>query len=110
MLVVASMFTLGACSQESRDVIEQVSQIKYTGDATTDLRTLCTLSSSVNALNNAETEKVKTAVVKAAEQFAIVNDDQRITDGIKYLKWSVDADAGVREQGEENLRKLCDTI
>lgn len=107
--VIATLGILSACSTDDQSRIQEVSQIRYTGETQTDLRSLCKIGSLVNGMNNTSRAVVQNVVLTATEQFADTS-DPKVATLVENLRLLTSADQEMRAKGEQVVDSTCASI
>lgn len=112
LIAALAVIGLSGCAElnKTQEVIEQVQSLEYTGDPQTDLKSLCSLSMSINALNNEQRESVNGVLTATVNLFSEQSDDNRVKNAAKFLEMSTSADASIRAEGESQLKNLCSKL
>lgn len=108
-LIGTAMLGLGGCAADDTVRLEEVSKIRYTGDAQTDLVSLCKIGSLVNGLDNTQNKIVQDTVLGVSESFADTS-DPTVSNVLKGLEFLTSTDQGIRAEGEKILDSACDSF
>ena len=110
MLVTAiGGLALSGCATDDTSRLEQVTQIRYTGDTQKDLSSLCRIGSTLNGLNNTQRAFLQDEVINMAERFADTS-DPNVASAIKGIKFLTSTDQNVRNEGEKVIDSACDKL
>lgn len=97
---------LSACAADDMSRIEEVSQIRYTGDTKTDLISLCKVGSLLNGLDNTQSALIQDAVVDLSHRFADTSDPNTVS-VLNALELVTSTDQNLRAEGEKVLDTVC---
>lgn len=109
-LIVPAALGMTACTQEDREDIVSLKDIRYTGDTDKDLASLCKATTVLTKANNNANTTWSAKVNDLAQEFANKSDDHRFQDLAKGVDLATSIDAETREAGERIIEKTCATI
>lgn len=101
--------TLTGCAQDDQDRFDSLTTKSYTGNATEDLRTLCSIGSFINGMNNTADAHVQDTALDLAGEYG-QSDDPDVATALEGIQLLVSADQGVREEGERLIDDACDSF
>lgn len=110
VIALASVFALSACTQSDVEDLKGLTDIRYTGDVDTDLKSLCHIGSVVTKANNNANIQFNEEVNKQVAQFAEQSDDERVKSLAKGVSLATSLDETSRRAGEQMIKDTCASI
>lgn len=108
-IALLSVFSLASCAADDQARMEQVLDIRYTGDTRQDLSSLCVAGNFLNGLDNSQRAFIQNAVLDISDSYSQSQSPEvgRVVEGLRYL---TSADQNLRNEGEQIIDTICGKI
>lgn len=106
-VALAATFSTVACTQDTRDELMGLTDIRYTGDNTTDLKNLCKIGTTLSKANIEVDSGIAKQVNKTAKSFAKKSEDDRVEQVAQGLEWMTSSNIDIRKKGTKIVKTQC---